>query len=81
MLTHTIISEALPAPDCQDGLGTQCPGPYELTAASCRPGETDASLHCRECGARRNFVLDAAGAVIHDSAQPAASRLDEYRGQ
>lgn len=79
MLSHTIISEALPAPACDEGLGNHCPAKFETIASSCRPGETDAVVRCRDCGAQRHFVLDTSGNVIHDSGAPESSKLAEYR--
>lgn len=69
--------ESLPAP--LDSSGNSCPGPFERTVSSCRPGETDVSVYCQVSHARRHFVLDAAGSVIHDSAEPERSQLTQYR--
>lgn len=58
------IADALPTPDCPDGLGLQCPGPFEVVSSQCRPGETDATVRCRECGSAAHHVLDAEGKLI-----------------
>jgi hypothetical protein len=72
---------ALPPPACPQGLGGQCPGPFDpitkthgapnperVVATDVRPGEVDVSVRCRECQAVAHYVLDEVGKVLDGDA-------------
>lgn len=71
-----ITPDALPTPECPDGLGNHCPGPFETVTSTARPGEIDATVRCRECGACAHYVLDANGRIL-DTAELAALRAGQ----